>query len=103
MMIEVTELTKTFRRGTVKTQVLKGVTFNVPHGEFIAIMGPSGSGKSTLLNILGLLDWPEGGTYLLDGMDYSGIADDARSSARNRKIGFRPREMGARLGAAASA
>jgi putative ABC transport system ATP-binding protein len=88
MMIEVAKLTKTFRRGTVETEVLKGVTFSVPHGEFIAIMGPSGSGKSTLLNILGLLDRPDGGTYLLDGMDYSGAGDEDLSTARNRKIGF---------------
>ena len=76
MMIEVANLTKTFRRGSVETEVLKGVTFSVPHGEFVAIMGPSGSGKSTLLNILGLLDRPDGGTYLLDGMDYSGASDE---------------------------
>ena len=88
MMIEVANLTKTFRRGTVETEVLKGVTFSVPHGEFIAIMGASGSGKSTLLNILGLLDRPDSGTYLLDGTDYSGASDEDRSAARNRKIGF---------------
>src|SRR5437762_6127053 len=87
-MIEVTGLTKSFRRGTLETEVLKGVTFSIPHGEFIAIMGPSGSGKSTLLNILGLLDRPDGGTYLLDGTDYSGATDEVRSAARNRKIGF---------------
>jgi putative ABC transport system ATP-binding protein len=88
MMIELNNVTKSFRRGNVETQVLKGVTFNVPHGEFAAIMGPSGSGKSTLLNILGLLDRPDGGTYLLDGKDYSGADDETRSAARNRKIGF---------------
>ncbi len=88
MMIEATNLTKSFRRGNVETEVLKGVTFSIPHGEFIAIMGPSGSGKSTLLNILGLLDRPDGGTYLLDGTDYSGANDEVRSAARNRKIGF---------------
>ena len=88
MMIEVANLTKSFRRGTLETEVLKGVTFSIPHGEFIAIMGPSGSGKSTLLNILGLLDRPDGGTYLLDGTDYSGATDEVRSAARNRKIGF---------------
>src|SRR5205823_1828337 len=88
MMIEVTNLTKSFRRGTLETEVLKGVTFSIPHGEFIAIMGPPGSGKSTLLNILGLLDRPDGGKYLLDGTDYSGANDEVRSAARNKKIGF---------------
>src|SRR5438132_11368340 len=88
MMIEVTGLTKSFRRGTLETEVLKGVTFSIPHGEFIAIMGPSGSGKSTILNILGLLDRPDGGTYLLDGTDYSDASDEICSAARNRKIGF---------------
>src|SRR2546429_142686 len=87
MMIEVTDLTKSFRRGTLQTEVLKGVTFSIAHGEFIAIMGPSGSGKSTLLNILGLLDRPDGGTYLLDGTDYSGATDEVRSAARNPKSG----------------
>ena len=88
LSFEVTNLTKSFRRGTLETEVLKGVTFSVRHGEFIAIMGPSGSGKSTLLNILGLLDRPDGGTYLLDGTDYSGANDEVRSAARNKKIGF---------------
>jgi ABC-type lipoprotein export system ATPase subunit len=88
MMIEVRNLTKGYRRGTVVTEVLKGVSFDVPHGEFVAIMGPSGSGKSTLLNVLGLLDRPDSGNYLIDGTDYSGADDETRSAARNRKIGF---------------
>jgi putative ABC transport system ATP-binding protein len=88
MMIEVANLTKSFRRGTLQTEVLKGVTFSVPHGAFVAIMGPSGSGKSTLLNILGLLDRPDGGKYVLDGTDFSDATDEVRSAARNRKIGF---------------
>jgi len=87
-MIDVTELSKSFRRGNLVTEVLKGVTFRVRSGEFVAIMGPSGSGKSTLLNILGLLDRPDSGRYLLDGQDYSQADDEARSAARNRKIGF---------------
>ena len=87
-MIEVSQLTKTYWRGSLATEVLKGISFHIARGEFVAIMGPSGSGKSTLLNILGLLDRPDGGTYLLDGQDYSGADDEARSAARNRKIGF---------------
>ena len=87
-MIEAINLTKGYRRGDLVTQVLKGVSFRVRKGEFVAIMGPSGSGKSTLLNVLGLLDQPDGGTYLLDGVDYAKADDDKRSAARSRLIGF---------------
>ena len=87
-MIEAEALTRAYVRGTQETQVLNGVTFQVRKGEFVVIMGRSGSGKSTLLNILGLLDHPDGGRYLLDGVDFSGADDDARSAARNRKLGF---------------
>jgi len=87
-MIKATNLTKNYRRGTQMTEVLKGVTFEVRRGEFVAIMGPSGSGKSTLLNVLGLLDRPDSGSYILDGKDYAQADDEARSAARNRKIGF---------------
>ena len=87
-MIEAEALTRRFVRGTLETQVLNGVTFRVGRGEFLAVMGRSGSGKSTLLNILGLLDRPDTGRYLLDGIDFSGADDDQRSAARNQKLGF---------------
>jgi ABC-type lipoprotein export system ATPase subunit len=87
-MIEANNLTKSYRRGNLVTQVLKGVSFRARKGEFVAIMGPSGSGKSTLLNVLGLLDQPDSGTYVLDGVDYSRADDDTRSAARSRLIGF---------------
>lgn len=87
-MIEVDGLTRVYRRGTLETQVLKSISFGVRRGEFVVIKGRSGSGKSTLLNILGLLDRPDDGRYLLDGADLSGVDDDARSAARNRKLGF---------------
>lgn len=87
-MIDVQDLTRSYKRGTIETPVLKGVTFRIARGEFVVIMGPSGSGKSTLLNILGLLDRPDGGRYLLDGVDVSGADDDTLSATRNRKLGF---------------
>ena len=87
-MIEALNLTKSYRRGNLVTQVLKGVSFRVRKGEFVAIMGPSGSGKSTLLNILGLLDQPDSGNYLIDGIDYAKAGDETRSAARSRLIGF---------------
>ena len=87
-MIEALNLTKSYRRGDLWTHVLKGVTFRVHKGEFVAIMGPSGSGKSTLLNIVGLLDQPDGGSYLIDGIDYAKADDETRSAVRSRMIGF---------------
>ena len=87
-MIELQEIEKTYGNGSVRTPVLKDISFRVELGEYVAIMGASGTGKSTLLNILGCLDKPTGGHYRLDGTDVVGLDDDALSHVRNHKIGF---------------
>jgi putative ABC transport system ATP-binding protein len=87
-LISIEELTKVYRMGEVHVQALRGVSLEVQPGEMVAIMGPSGSGKSTLMNILGALDVPTSGTYLLDGENVSRMGEDALSGIRNRKIGF---------------
>jgi putative ABC transport system ATP-binding protein len=87
-MIECIDIQKTYKSGDVETPALKGVSFKINDGEFVAIMGPSGSGKSTLMHILGALDSPTGGTYLLDGKDVSKLSDDELADVRSRKIGF---------------
>ncbi len=86
--IEVTSVTKTYTTGDVAFEALRGVSFSVDEGEFIAIMGPSGSGKSTLMHILGALDTPTSGTYFLDGKDISKHSDDELATIRKEKIGF---------------
>ncbi len=86
--IDVTNVTKTYTTGEVAFQALRGVSFTVNEGEFIAIMGPSGSGKSTLMHILGALDTPTSGTYFLDGKDISKHSDDELATIRKEKIGF---------------
>jgi putative ABC transport system ATP-binding protein len=87
-VIEIKSLTKSYGEGETIVQALREVDFAVRRSEFVAIMGPSGSGKSTLLNILGCLDRPTSGTYLLDGEDVSRLENDRLASVRNRKIGF---------------
>ncbi|MDO8520989.1 MAG: ABC transporter ATP-binding protein [bacterium] len=87
-MIEVRNITKTYMLGDVPFQALSGVSLTITDGEFVAIMGPSGSGKSTLMHILGALDTPTSGTYLLDGKDVSTLSDDALADIRRAHIGF---------------
>ncbi len=87
-MIECNDLVKVYVNGDQETKVLKGVSFKIATGEFVAIMGPSGSGKSTLMHILGALDTPTSGTYILDGQDVSKLSDDQLADIRKDKIGF---------------
>lgn len=87
-MIEVDTITKTYGSGDTTFQALKGVSFTIKDGEFVAIMGPSGSGKSTLMHILGCLDTPTTGTYKLDGRDVSQLQDDELATIRGQQIGF---------------
>ena len=87
-MIELKDITKSFQNGTIRTDVLKGVTLTVRRGEFVAIMGSSGNGKTTLMNILGCMLKASGGSYLLDGADIETLDDDQLSELRNKKIGF---------------
>ena len=87
-MIEVKDIKKSYKTYNTDFQALKGVSFTINDGEFVAIMGPSGSGKSTLMHILGALDNPTSGTYLLDGKDVSTLSDDELADIRKNKIGF---------------
>lgn len=87
-MIEVKNIIKTYKSGDEPFQALKGVSFTINDGEFVAIMGPSGSGKSTLMHILGALDTPTSGKYHLDGKDVSKLSDDELANIRRDKIGF---------------
>jgi len=87
-LIQLDGITKVFQTDEVETHALAGVQLDVRAGEFLAIAGPSGCGKSTLLSILGLLDAPTGGRYLLDGVPVSDLGSEARARLRNRRVGF---------------
>jgi putative ABC transport system ATP-binding protein len=87
-LIEIDQITKVYQMGNVQVTALDGISLNVQSGEFLAIMGPSGSGKSTLMNILGCLDRPTSGSYLLAGEDVSRMSREQLAGIRNRKIGF---------------
>jgi putative ABC transport system ATP-binding protein len=88
MTIALADIRKTYQMGDSVVAALAGVTLDIREGEFTAIMGPSGSGKSTLMNILGCLDRPTTGSYLLDGQEVSSLTDDELALTRNKKIGF---------------
>jgi ABC-type lipoprotein export system ATPase subunit len=87
-LIELRDICKTYHVGELDLPVLKGISLSVEKGELVALMGASGSGKSTLMNILGCLDHPTSGQYLLDGQEVSDLSADGRALLRNKKIGF---------------
>ncbi|HEX6160569.1 MAG TPA: ABC transporter ATP-binding protein [Thermoanaerobaculia bacterium] len=87
-LIEMHGLTRTYDLGPQRIYALRGVDLTIDRGEYVAIMGPSGSGKSTLMNIIGCLDTPNAGSYLLDGVPVETMNDDELAAVRNRKIGF---------------
>lgn len=87
-VIEARDLTKIYKMGEIEVQALRGVSFNIERGEAVSIMGPSGSGKSTIMNMIGCLDRPTSGEYILDGESVAEMDDDQLASVRNRKVGF---------------
>ena len=87
-LIEIKDMYKIYNPGENEVRAIDGVNLKIEHGEFVAIIGQSGSGKSTLMNMLGLLDVPTSGKYLLDGQDVDGLTDDELSEIRNKEIGF---------------
>jgi len=88
MLIDVKDLEKTYQLGDIEVPAVRGINLSIDNNEYLAIMGPSGSGKSTLMNIIGCLDVPTNGTYILDSKDVSKMNDDELAEIRNRKIGF---------------
>ncbi|HNV80507.1 MAG: ABC transporter ATP-binding protein [Tenuifilaceae bacterium] len=88
LLIDITDIKKYYKVGTVVVKALEGVSLKIYKNEYVAIMGPSGSGKSTLMNILGCLDTPTSGKYVLNGTDVSKMEDDQLAEIRNREIGF---------------
>jgi putative ABC transport system ATP-binding protein len=88
VVIDIRNITKMYTMGEVEVHALRGVDLKIYEGEFLSIMGPSGSGKSTLMNILGALDQPTSGEYLLDGVDVSRLSETQLAQVRNKKIGF---------------
>jgi putative ABC transport system ATP-binding protein len=87
-VIQISNLTKIYQMGTQEVRALNGVSFDVQENEYIAFMGPSGSGKSTLMNLIGCLDTPSSGTYILNNQDVSKLQDTELAEVRNREIGF---------------
>jgi putative ABC transport system ATP-binding protein len=87
-VIRIRDLTREYRMGEERILALRGITLDIHHNEYLAVMGPSGSGKSTMMNILGCLDTPSGGEYWLNGHEVSRLSDDELAGVRNREIGF---------------
>ena len=87
-IIDIDDIRKIYQVGSVEVRALDGVSLSIGQNEYVAIMGPSGSGKSTLMNILGCLDTPTSGRYVLNGTDVSEMGDDALADVRNAEIGF---------------
>lgn len=88
MLIDIRDITKVYAMGEENVQALAGVTLGVERGEYLAIMGPSGSGKSTLMNLIGCLDTPSSGSYVLNGREVARMSDDELAAIRNQEIGF---------------
>ena len=88
MLLELKNIYKNYTQGNMEVPILKNINFSVEEGEYVAIMGPSGSGKSTLMNIIGCIDKPTAGTYLLDGQEINNLKDKELSYVRNKEIGF---------------